>query len=93
VSCLPLLSVLLARIVDSILTRVISRLIKKTRITIDDEILALLHVPILISIIILGLSSAANRLDFPQTIHIATYFRHPFLLVFVYFCLHGALMD
>jgi MscS family membrane protein len=67
-----LLSMLLARIIDMILTRVVSRLIKKTRITIDDEILALLHVPILISIIILGLSSAANRLDFPQGIHFVT---------------------
>ena len=66
------LFVLVAKIVDIILTRFISRLLKKTKFTLDDQILDIFHQPIFVSIMLFGLALAADRLEFPQTVHFVT---------------------
>ena len=63
------LFVLVAKIVDIILTRFIRRLLHKTKFTLDDQILDIFHKPIFVSIMLFGLALAADRLDFPQTVH------------------------
>jgi small-conductance mechanosensitive channel len=66
------LFVLVAKIVDMIMTRFIKRLLKKTKFTLDDQILDIFHRPIFVSILLLGLAVATDRLDFSQTVHFVT---------------------
>ncbi|MBT8338932.1 MAG: mechanosensitive ion channel [Desulfatitalea sp.] len=61
-----------AKIIDLMLSRLVRRLIIKTTFTFDDKILALLHAPILVSIVLLGLFFATERLGFPHTVHFVT---------------------
>jgi small-conductance mechanosensitive channel len=55
-----------------IMTRFIRRLLKKTKFTLDDQILDIFHRPIFVSILLLGLAVATDRLDFSQTVHFVT---------------------
>ncbi len=64
--------VVVAKMIDVVLFRLISRLIKKTKFTFDDKIFDLLHGPIVISIILLGLSFATDRIDLPEKVHFVT---------------------
>ncbi len=73
-----------AKVVDLILSRIISRLFKKTRFTIDDKILALLHSPILVSILLVGLTLAADRIDFPENIRYVTFGCLKTLIIFIW---------
>ena len=66
------LFVLVAKIVDMIMTRFIRRLLKKTKFTLDDQILDIFHKPIFVSIVLFGLAVATDRLDFSQTVHYVT---------------------
>ena len=66
------LFVLVAKIVDMIMTRFIRRLLKKTKFTLDDQILDIFHRPIFVSILLLGLAVTTDRLDFSQTVHFVT---------------------
>ncbi|MEJ2473196.1 MAG: mechanosensitive ion channel family protein, partial [Desulfobacterales bacterium] len=53
-------------------TRFIRRLLKKTKFTLDDQILDIFHKPIFVSIVLFGLAVATDRLDFSQTVHYVT---------------------
>ncbi len=66
------LFVLVAKIVDMVMTRFIRRLLKKTKFTLDDQILEIFHRPIFVSIVLFGLAMATDRLDFSQTVHFVT---------------------
>ena len=66
------LFVLVAKIVDMFMTRFIRRLLKKTKFTLDDQILDIFHKPIFVSIVLFGLAVATDRLDFSQTVHYVT---------------------
>jgi small-conductance mechanosensitive channel len=66
------LFVFVAKIADMFMTRFIKRLLKKTKFTLDDQILDIFHRPIFVSILLLGLAVAADRLDFSQTVHFVT---------------------
>lgn len=61
-----------AKIVDMIMTRVIKRLLEKTKFTLDDQILAIFHRPIFVSIMLFGLALAAGRLGFSETVYFVT---------------------
>ena len=63
---------LAAKLVDIILTRFFMRLLKKTKFTLDDQILEIFHRPIFVSIILFGLALATERFDFPQTVSFVT---------------------
>jgi small-conductance mechanosensitive channel len=67
-----ILFVVLAKIADTIMTRVILRLLKKTKFTLDDQILDIFHKPIFISIVLFGLALAAGRLDFSERVYFVT---------------------
>lgn len=66
------LFVLVAKITDMFLTRFIKRLLKKTKFTLDDQILDIFHRPIFVSIVLFGLAVATDRLDLSQTVHFVT---------------------
>ncbi|MEE8348126.1 MAG: mechanosensitive ion channel family protein [Acidobacteriota bacterium] len=58
-----LASLILARIADWFLTRVLTRLTRKTSSAIDDQALAMLHKPIRYSVLLAGLSVAITLVD------------------------------
>jgi len=62
----------LAKIVDVVLTRFIKRLIEKTKFTLDDQLLDIFHKPIFVSIMLLGLALATDRMGFSQTVYFVT---------------------
>ena len=53
----------IAKILDMLITRVITKWIKKTRLKFDDQVLDILHRPIFISIILFGFTLATQRLE------------------------------
>lgn len=67
-----ILFVVLALIVDIIITRVIKRFLAKTAIEIDDKVVDIFHKPIYLTIIILGLALATERLEFKEIIQFIT---------------------
>ena len=69
---IAVLFVIVARIVDTIMTRVMGRLLKKTKYTLDDQLLEIFHKPIFVSIVLFGLAMATDRLDLSATVHFVT---------------------
>jgi len=67
-----LISFIAARIFDWILSRIILRLTRKTKSQIDDEIVALLHDPMIKTIVFIGLTIATRRLDLSDSVNWVT---------------------
>jgi len=61
-----LASLILARIADWFLTRVLTRLTRKTASAIDDQALGMLHKPIRYSVLLAGLSVAITQVGLPE---------------------------
>jgi MscS family membrane protein len=61
-----------AKIIDTIVTRVLGRWVKKTRFILDDQVFEIFHRPVFVSIILLGLGLATERLALPETIQFFT---------------------
>lgn len=61
-----------AKIADMIMTRIIRRLLEKTKFTLDDKILDIFHRPIFVSIMLFGLALATGRLGFSATVYFVT---------------------
>jgi len=62
----------LAKIADIIMNRLLKRLLKKTRFTLDEQILQIFDRPIFVSIMLFGLALAADQLTLPQTVYFVT---------------------
>ncbi len=60
-----LVFIVLAKVADIIMNRVLERLLKKTAFTLDEEILGIFDRPIFVSILLFGLALAADRLNLP----------------------------
>jgi len=67
-----LLFLIAAKIVDILISRYIRRLLKKTKISFDDQLLNIFHRPIFVSIILFGLMLATNQMKFPYAVHFVT---------------------
>jgi small-conductance mechanosensitive channel len=68
-----LASLILARIADWFLTRVLTRLTRKTASPIDDQALDMLHKPIRHSVLLAGLSVAITLVEFPPPMAFMTF--------------------
>ena len=64
-------AVIVAKITDVFFTRIFRRLVSKTKTSLDDKIIDLLHRPIFYSIIFIGLSIAVKRIGLPDYIDYA----------------------
>ncbi|MFO7965446.1 MAG: mechanosensitive ion channel [Desulfobacterales bacterium] len=62
-----------AKILDVVITRILSKWVKKTRFTLDDQVLAIFHTPVFASIMLFGLALAAERMSLPGMIHSLTF--------------------
>jgi MscS family membrane protein len=80
-----ILSVFLAKVADIFMTRFIQRLLEKTRITFDDQMLDIFHKPIFVSIILFGLALATERLGLPQKVDFVTLGGLKTIAIFLWF--------
>lgn len=67
-----LLFLMIAKILDLFITRVATKWVKKTGFKLDDYILDLLHKPVFVSIILIGLALSTERLGLKPGIHFFT---------------------
>ena len=65
---LVIASIIVAKLVDIIFTFIFKRLVDKTKTTLDDKILQLLHKPIFYSILFIGFSVAVKTATLPAYI-------------------------
>jgi small-conductance mechanosensitive channel len=63
---------LIAKLTDTIMTRVIMRLLKRTKFALDDQIFDIFHKPIFVSIMLFGLALATERLGFSERVFFVT---------------------
>jgi len=62
----------LAKVVDVVITRFIKKWIQQTSFTLDDQILAIFHQPVFVSVMLFGLALAAERIALPDTVRFLT---------------------
>ena len=58
----------LGKIVDWVVTGILSKLVSKTNTDFDDKVLTLLHRPIFLSVLLIGLGIAINELDLQENV-------------------------
>jgi MscS family membrane protein len=63
---------LAAKIADIFMTRFLERFFRKTSLTLDEQILEIFHRPIFVSIMLVGLGLATDRLDFSDKVDFVT---------------------
>lgn len=80
-----LVFVALGKLVDWIVTGVFARLVTKTRSDLDDKILHLLHRPIFLSVLLIGLGLATYTLYLPNRVTSVTIHILQSIAVFVWF--------
>ncbi len=61
-----------AKLVDLAITRVLTRLTRRSRTDFDDRLIALIHRPIFVSVMLLGLGLAVAQLELPPAARLAT---------------------
>lgn len=59
--------IVVGKIADFMISRVIAKLVSRSRTDIDDNLVALLHRPVFISFVLLGLALATDRIQLPGT--------------------------
>ncbi len=58
--------ILIGKIADWIISRAVGKLAKRSKTEVDDHLVALLHQPIFMSFVLLGLGLAAQRINLPE---------------------------
>ncbi|MCO6510388.1 MAG: mechanosensitive ion channel family protein [Aridibacter famidurans] len=80
-----LIFILLGKVVDWVVTGLISKLVIRTKTDLDDRILAILHRPIFLTVVLMGLSLATHLLQLPDQVTVITVDVIKTLVVFVWF--------
>jgi MscS family membrane protein len=81
----------LAKLVDWLITRGVARWAKKTSSDLDDRVLAIIHRPVIVSVVLIGLWLATLQLDLPATYLTLLHriIKTSALLIWVVFVLRG----
>ncbi len=66
-AALALVFILLGKIADVVLSKTIGQIVAKSKTDFDDELVVLLHRPILVTFVLIGLALATQRLGMPAT--------------------------
>lgn len=64
---LALIFVFIGKVADIIFSRIIPRIAERSKTELDDDIVGLIHRPIFVSFVLLGLGLATDRLGLPDT--------------------------
>jgi small-conductance mechanosensitive channel len=59
--------IVIGKIADLIISRVIARIVSRSKTDLDDNLVALLHRPVFISFVLVGLSLATERVKLPES--------------------------
>ena len=59
--------ILLAKLADLLISRIIAKAVSRSSSEFDDKLVALLHRPVFISFVLIGLALATRRLDLPES--------------------------
>ena len=66
-AALALVFILLGKIADVVLCKIIAQIVARSKTEFDDELLVLLHRPIFVTFVLIGLALATRRLEMPAT--------------------------
>lgn len=80
-----LVFIMLGKVVDWVVTGLISKLVMRTKNDLDDKILEILHRPIFLTVVLMGLSLATHLLMLPDQVRVITVDVIKTLVVFVWF--------
>lgn len=64
---IALMFIVIGKISDFVISRLIAKLVSRSKTDIDDNLVALLHRPVFISFALLGLTLATDRLQLPES--------------------------
>jgi len=64
---IAVLFIIFGKIADFVITRVIAKIVSRSKTDFDDNLVALLHKPVFISFVLLGLALATDRLQLPDS--------------------------
>jgi small-conductance mechanosensitive channel len=64
---LAIVFILLGKIADLVLSKAIAKIVSRSKTEFDDNLVALLHRPIFVSFVLVGLAMATRRLELPQS--------------------------
>jgi small-conductance mechanosensitive channel len=59
--------IVIGKIADLIISRIIARIVSRSKTDLDDNLVALLHRPVFISFVLVGLSLATARVNLPES--------------------------
>ncbi len=59
--------IVIGKIADLIISRIIARIVSRSKTDLDDNLVALLHRPVFISFVLIGLSLATERVKLPDS--------------------------
>ena len=65
-------SIFLGKLIDWIITGALAKLVTKTKSSFDDDILSLLHRPIFLSVLLIGLTFAVYELELQENVTVTT---------------------
>jgi MscS family membrane protein len=69
---LAIVFIVMGRIADFFISRVVAKIAGRSSTTVDDELVDLLHKPIFVSFVLLGLALATDRIGLPDTLAFLT---------------------
>lgn len=83
--------IILGKVADLIISRVIAKLVSRSKTDIDDNVVALLHRPVFVSFVLLGLSLATDRMQLPEAPEFLTLGLLKTIAIFVWYSFFGSL--
>ena len=85
--------ILVGKMADLVISRVAAKIASRSNTTLDDEFIALLHRPVFLSFVLLGLGLATDRLQLPQTADFVTLGILKTIAIVVWYNLSRALIE
>lgn len=85
--------IIVGKIADIIISRVVAKIVSRSKTELDDNFVALLHRPVFVSFVLVGLALAADRIDLPETPDYLTIGILKTIAVFIWFSFFRHLMQ
>jgi len=83
-AAIALVFIIVAKIADLVIGKIVSRIARKSQSVIDDQLVTLLHKPVFVSVILIGLGLATNRLALPSAVEFLSFGVLKTIAVFVW---------
>jgi small-conductance mechanosensitive channel len=90
-AALAVIFILLGKIADVVLCKALAKIVARSKTAFDDELVSLLHRPIFVTFVIIGLALATRRLSMPATPEYITLGILRTIAIFVWYAFLGGL--